>query len=71
MNHRHIESFLLKIVIEDQSTDLSPDVRGRVQHIGTGHAYQFNHVQDLVTYLQQQFSGDKTTIQSNQQLPSS
>ena len=71
MNHRHIESFLLKIVIEDQSTELSPDVRGRVQHIGTGQAYQFNHVQDLVTYLQQQFGSDKTTMQPNQQLPSS
>lgn len=71
MNHRHIESFLLKIVIEDQSTDLSPDVRGRVQHIGTGHAYQFNHVQDLVTYLQQQFNSDRAVTQTNQQLPSS
>lgn len=70
MNHRHIESFLLKIVIEDQSTDLSPDVRGRVQHIGTGQAYQFNHMQDLVTYLQQQFGNDKISVQSNPQLPS-
>lgn len=51
MSHRRIESFLLRIVVEDHQT-LDPDAwRGRIQHVGSGCERQFEHLLDIVTFI--------------------
>lgn len=59
MSHRRIESFLLRIIVEDQHT-LDPDAwHGRIQHVGSGCERRFDHLLDMITFICDQLATDR------------
>ncbi|KAB8144409.1 hypothetical protein F8S13_05925 [Chloroflexia bacterium SDU3-3] len=59
MGQRRIESFLLRIVIEDRPNN---EWRGRVQHVSTGIEEHFESMADLLRFLQSQAIFDETAL---------
>lgn len=53
MATRRIESFLLRIVVDDQTSADSAHWRGRIQHITSGAEVQIAELDELVTFIQQ------------------
>ena len=60
MSTRRIESFLLRLVVNEPYNEGTDDWRGRIQHIGSGHERQFERLEDIVAFITQQFAGDRT-----------
>jgi hypothetical protein len=60
MSTRRIESFLLRLVVNEPYSADTGDWRGRIQHIGSGYEHQFERLEDLVAFINQQFAGDCT-----------
>ena len=60
MSTRRIESFLLRLVVDEPNSADTNDWRGRIQHIGSGYEQQFERLEDLVAFIAQQFAGDRT-----------
>ncbi len=58
MGHRRIESFLLRVVIEERANHSSIEWRGKIQHIGSGIERQFDTLPDLLAFIEAQFSMD-------------
>lgn len=55
MSSRRVESFLLRLVVQD-ADDLKPETwHGRVQHVMTGSECQFDELEDLVSFIREQF----------------
>lgn len=48
MNQRRIESFLLRIVIDERPGCKPHEWRGRLQHIGSGSEAQFESMPQLI-----------------------
>jgi hypothetical protein len=69
MSGRRIESFLLRLVVnETQGMELEiGDWRGRIQHIGSGHERYFEHLEDIVAFINEQFSGGYRVLQSEKE----
>jgi hypothetical protein len=55
MRTRRIESFLLRLVVEDQNSAETDAWRGRIQHVGSGYERQFEHLQDIIAFIREQF----------------
>jgi hypothetical protein len=47
MSTRRIESFLLRLVVNEPYSADTGDWRGRIQHIGSGYEHQFERLEDL------------------------
>jgi|GEM_PF-1298305 hypothetical protein len=69
MSGRRIESFLLRLVVnETQGMELEiGDWRGRIQHIGSGHERYFEHLEDIVAFINEQFSGGYRVLQNEKE----
>ena len=59
MSTRRIESFLLRLVVNEPLSADTGDWRGRIQHIRSGHAHQFERLEDIVAFITQQFADDR------------
>jgi hypothetical protein len=55
MSNRRIESFLLRLVVEDQDSVDTEAWRGRIQHVGSGYERQFERLQDIVAFIREHF----------------
>src|SRR5262245_17249858 len=60
MSTRRIESFLLRLVVEETNSEDTDEWRGRIQHIGSGYERQFERLEDIIAFITQQFAGDRT-----------
>jgi len=60
MSTRRIESFLLRLVVNEPYSEDMDDWRGRIQHIGSGHERQFERLEDIIAFIAQQFTSDQT-----------
>ena len=60
MSTRRIESFLLRLVVNEPYSPDTGDWRGRIQHIGSGHERQFERLEDIVAFIAQQFADEYT-----------
>lgn len=56
MSSRRIESFLLRLVVEEQNEATDDPWHGRIQHIGSGHERYFERIEDIVAFINEQFS---------------
>ena len=54
MSNRRVESFLLKLVVQDNEAPSAEAWRGRIQHISSGGERQFERVQDLIDFIGEQ-----------------
>jgi hypothetical protein len=70
MNHRHIESFLLRLVVADSSSANPETWRGRIQHVGSGYERQFEHLHDIVLFIREHVDGDSAMFISCDELMS-
>ena len=51
MNTRRVESFLLRLVI-NEGEQLAPEQwRGRIQHVATGQEQQIDQLNELVAFI--------------------
>lgn len=58
MSHRRIQSFLLRLVVENRD-DADPEVwRGRIQHVGSGYERQFERLQEILTFIREHMDTD-------------
>jgi len=55
MKSRRVESFLIRIVLEEPAAGPAQPWHGRVQHISSGMEQRFDCLDDLVAALQAQF----------------
>jgi hypothetical protein len=56
MTSRRVESFLVKLVVQEDG-GCEPDAwRGRIQRISTGDAQQFNNVEGIIAFIRSQFA---------------
>ena len=62
MSSRRIESFLLRLVVEDQNNADTEAWRGRIQHVGSGHERQFDRLQDIVAFIREQFPAGQVLL---------
>jgi hypothetical protein len=60
MSTRRIESFLLRLVVDEPNSEDMDEWRGRIQHIGSGYERQFERLEDVVAFITQQFANDCT-----------
>lgn len=51
MGNRRIESFVVRVVVQDNEPMPTNDWRGRIQHITTGDECQFKQLQDLLLFM--------------------
>lgn len=52
MNVRRVESFLLRVVIQEEGADPGCLMwRGRIQHVTTGNERQFEHLQEVLAFI--------------------
>jgi hypothetical protein len=59
MSTRRIESFLLRLVLDDQDGANTEAWRGRIQHIGSGHERQFERLQDIIVFINELFGASR------------
>ena len=62
MSNRRIESFLLRLVIRDNEVLPADAWRGRIQHISSGCERQFEHMQDLIKFIDEQMAHDQSLL---------
>jgi hypothetical protein len=55
MTTRRIESFLLRLVVEGHDDAAAEAWRGRIHHVGSGHERHFERLQDIITFVNEQF----------------
>jgi hypothetical protein len=51
MGNRRIESFLLRIVVDDGLAQDAGELRGRIQHIASGAELQIAELEQLVSFI--------------------
>lgn len=62
MSNRRVESFLLRVVVQEGEC-VDPDGwRGRIKHIGSGDERHFQRLEDVILFIREQFSGDFTRL---------
>lgn len=67
MGSRRIESFLLRLVVNETRDVEVEDWRGRIQHIGSGHERYFEHLEDVIAFINEQFSGGYTLFRGDEE----
>lgn len=58
MSNRRVESFLLRVVVQDGECVEPSGWRGRIQHIGSGDERLFRQMEDVIAFIREQFDGD-------------
>jgi hypothetical protein len=58
MSNRRVESFLLRVVIGEVESVVPEELRGRIQHIGSGDERHFHCIADALAFIREQCSGD-------------
>jgi hypothetical protein len=52
MNVLRVESFLLRVVVQEEGPDTHTLAwRGRIQHVTTGNERQFEQLQDVLAFI--------------------
>lgn len=51
MGTRRVESFLLRLVVQDDGCIPPEQWRGRIQHIASGQELQIDQLQDVVAFI--------------------
>ena len=51
MSNRRVESFLLRLVVQENEESSTDAWRGRVQHVSSGYERQFERLQDLIDFI--------------------
>lgn len=51
MSARRVESFLLRLVVEDGESFDPEQWRGRIQHVATGSSQPVEQLQDVVAFI--------------------
>ncbi len=51
MSSRRVESFLLRLVVQDAESIAPDQWRGRIQHITTGCEHSVEQLQDIVAFI--------------------
>ncbi|MCG8346534.1 MAG: hypothetical protein MI924_01980 [Chloroflexales bacterium] len=51
MSTRRVESFLLRLVVQDDGCITPEQWRGRIQHIASGQELQIDQLQDVVAFI--------------------
>lgn len=60
MNRRRIESFVLRLVVEEQGSVSLESCHGRIQHVGSRYERQFDQLEDVVVFIREYLqSGDR------------
>lgn len=59
MSNRRVESFLLRLVVQDNEAPSAAAWRGRIQHISSGGERQFERVQDLIDFIGEQLGHEQ------------
>ncbi|HEU5098503.1 MAG TPA: hypothetical protein VFU22_05760 [Roseiflexaceae bacterium] len=62
MSNRRVESFLLRIVVQDNDSHAGDAWRGRVQHISSGYECQFERMQDLIEFIGVQLMNQQSML---------
>ena len=62
MSNRRVESFLLRLVVQDNEVPSADAWRGRIQHISSGCERQFEHMQDLINFIGEQLVHDQSLL---------
>jgi len=58
MSQRRIESFLLRIVVEDQQENAPETWRGQIKHISSGKELRFDNMEHLISLLYHEYFAD-------------
>jgi hypothetical protein len=66
MSSRRIESFLLRLVVDEKPDTDAEAWRGRIQHIGSGHERYFEHLEDVVAFINEQFAAGYTLFRGDE-----
>jgi hypothetical protein len=56
MSSRRIEAFLLRLVVDDRQVSDALPWRGRIQHVGSGHERHFEHLPDMMAFINEQLA---------------
>jgi hypothetical protein len=51
MSARRVESFLLRLVVEDDGSVDPAEWHGRIQHVATGSSQSVEQLQDVVAFI--------------------
>jgi hypothetical protein len=62
MTNRRVESFLLRIVVQQNDSQVADAWRGRIQHISSGFERQFERMQDLIDFIGEQMVLDQSML---------
>lgn len=62
MSNRRVEAFLVRIVIEEDQPTAPSQWCGRIQHVATGDTRSFQHVDELIAFIQDQFSAEQDAL---------
>jgi hypothetical protein len=54
MSSRRVESFLLRLVVQEEDEASAEGWRGRIQHVSSGYERQFEHLQDMIAFISEQ-----------------
>ncbi|MFP4439124.1 MAG: hypothetical protein ACLFVO_17935 [Chloroflexaceae bacterium] len=63
MSARRVESFLLRLVVEDDGSIDPAQWHGRIQHVATGSSQSVEQLQDVVAFIRAHL-GEVTSITS-------
>ena len=64
MSSRRVESFLLRLVVEEPQAPEGEPWRGRIQHVSSGSERQFEHMQDMLMFISQQLASQQPFVLS-------
>ena len=66
MKGRRVESFLLRLVVDEPVEAGARPWRGRIQHVSSGYERQFERVQDMLAFIEDQVSSRRSFLLSFQ-----
>ena len=69
MRQRRIESFLVRIVIDEQHDIATNEWRGRMQHVGSGIEHQFDTLNSLMQLIHTQLDFDLAALPMHTPMP--
>lgn len=60
MSSRRIESFLLRVVVDEQSAPEEGLWRGRIHYVSSGSEHQFKHMNDMLVFIHRQLAAQQS-----------
>jgi hypothetical protein len=62
MSNRRVESFLLRLVVQHTGETDTDVWRGRIQHVSSGYNRQFECLQDLIAFINEQLMSSHSAM---------